>query len=145
MSAPTVKLFRYCRSAVMGVFGYFEVEGQLFHTVECPWKNNEPSISCIPPGTYSAGWMATTTFVPLGFKGKTWYLYGNTVGYDVGHRTRIAIHIANTVDDIQGCIGVGLREAVGQNGKWSVGDSTDALEKMRELLPDQFKLIIFDM
>ena len=65
-------------------------------TIERPWMGNAPNLSCIPEGLYP---------VVLG--------RFNAGGYDcyelpeVPGRTLIKIHIANTMDDLLGCIGIG--------------------------------------
>jgi hypothetical protein len=66
-------------------------------TVELPWKNNAPFISCIPPGTYKCiPWESEKFDYPcikvLGVPG----------------RTGIVIHRANKISEILGCIGPGM-------------------------------------
>jgi hypothetical protein len=136
-----VTLIRRAYMPKMGVFGELTVKGERFFTVEKPWSGNEPFHSCIPEGKYKANTLPTTTPVPEGFQGKTWYLHGGSVGIDVGLRTRIAIHIANTAQDVAGCIGVGKRLSC-LRGQWSVAHSMDALTRLRTLLPDEFELKI---
>lgn len=66
-------------------------------TIERSWRDNERSISCIPVGSY---------VMKLGR-----YHKGDYPAYEVMSvpgRTDIKFHIANTVDDVAGCIGVGL-------------------------------------
>lgn len=67
-------------------------------TVERPWLNNAPHISCIPAGTYTVqyAWSARwNRLMPMLL--------------DVPHRSLIEIHPANTAADVEGCIGPGLR------------------------------------
>lgn len=67
-------------------------------TVERPWLNNAPHISCIPAGLYpmqyawSDRWQRIMPFV-----------------MDVPFRDLIEVHVANVAADVEGCIGVGLR------------------------------------
>jgi hypothetical protein len=72
-----------------------------FPTVERPWKNNEPNVSCIPAGYYPVKWVITQTA-------------GNMNGYGIGlegvpDRSLIRIHAGNTADDLRGCIAPGMQ------------------------------------
>lgn len=44
-------LLRY-ESSDQGTFGFLIFGGEHIHTLELPWRNNQPNISCIPRGTY---------------------------------------------------------------------------------------------
>ena len=81
-------------------------------TVELPWKNNKPYISCIPSGVYKAFRRASER-------------NGNVIELnDVPGRTFIQIHIGNTADDLSGCIAVGYERwanGVGRSGE-AIGD-----------------------
>jgi hypothetical protein len=80
-----------------GVFGRMRVNGMTFYTVEEQNLGNKPRVSCIPAGTYKCV--------------RSKY---NKGGYDtfevtgVPNRSRILFHVANTEEDIEGCVGVGL-------------------------------------
>lgn len=83
-----------------GVFGNLSVvsgEVQLV-TVEDDWRDNQPRISCIPDGIYK---LQRTIYYKHGYE--TFEVTG------VPGRSRILIHPANTEEDLEGCIGVGLR------------------------------------
>ena len=67
-------------------------------TVEDDWRENAPKISCIPAGLYS---LHRTIYHKHGYE--TVEVMG------VPGRSRILIHPANTEEDLEGCIGVGLR------------------------------------
>jgi hypothetical protein len=67
-------------------------------TVEDDWRSNAPRISCIPAGLYA---LHRTTYYKHGYE--TFEVMG------VPSRSRILIHPANTEEDLEGCIGVGLR------------------------------------
>lgn len=76
--------------------GYLAVDGQVIaYTLELPWKNNEPLISSIPAGIYSAHLRYD--------KGDKWRMqFDNVEG-----RSGVQIHIGNYTDEIEGCILVG--------------------------------------
>jgi len=81
-----------------GVFGIMTVGNTILHTMEEDWKDNKPSISCIPDGKYRLH--------------RTVYHRGGYPAYeimDVPGRSRILIHVANTEENVKGCIGVGTR------------------------------------
>lgn len=82
-----------------GVFGRLVIpDGRTLFTLEDDWKNNEPRESCIPAGEYTLR--------------RTIYHKHNLETFevcDVPNRSRILIHPANTENDIEGCIGVGMR------------------------------------
>lgn len=89
-----------------GTFGKLIAEDKTFYTVEKPWQNNAPEISCVPDGEY--------TLTPHNSK-----KYGNVlclINEDKGvthfkesHSKRYAclIHTANYERDVLGCIGLG--------------------------------------
>lgn len=75
------------------------------YTLERPWRMNQRTISCIPPGTYIAK--------------LDMYYGGDGVGgakndypayelQDVPDRSEIKIHIGNYVRNVVGCIAIGL-------------------------------------
>jgi hypothetical protein len=81
-----------------GIFGWLRVGDLELATVELPWKDNVPFKSAIPVGTYP---------LKLGM-----YNRGGYPAYeilDVPGRGLIKIHVANTMDQLLGCIGPGLK------------------------------------
>ncbi len=100
-------------------------------TVELPWKDNQPFISCIPPGIYTCKKRYTKKH------GLHWEIK------DVYGRTVILIHIANFVSDLQGCVAVGLHhDDIDKDGYLDVGSSFAAMKKLRKVLPEELKIII---
>lgn len=67
-----------------------------FWTVEKPWKDNEPFVSCIPAGNYTMVRRDSPRFGP-----RTWEVS------DVPGRTHILLHVGNTANDVVGCISLG--------------------------------------
>jgi len=86
--------FAYLES---GTLGKLTVGPWSCYTIERPWKDNEPNVSCIPEGTYKC-----EPFSGDRFKDVVQIL-------DVPGRTFILFHVANFPHDIEGCIGVGDR------------------------------------
>lgn len=76
--------------------GRLTVGSEIFWTVEKPWKDNQPFISCIPAGKYEITKGDSPRFGP-----NTWQVM------DVPGRTHILFHVGNTSDDVVGCIAVG--------------------------------------
>ena len=89
------------RAGDNGTFGKVFVNGRhIAETLELPWRNNQPYISCIPCGIY------TLT------KRRTWFNAKN-LGHTfevcpIPNRTAILIHPGNTVEDLKGCIAPGM-------------------------------------
>lgn len=78
-----------------GTLGKLTVGPWSCYTIERPWKNNQPSVSCIPEGEYRCEPFSGTRFKDV------------VQVMDVPDRTFILIHVANFPHDIEGCIGVG--------------------------------------
>lgn len=96
---------------------------QVCMTLELPWKDNKPDVSCIPAGTYEVVRYASPSH-----------------GYDVflvkgvPGRSYIEIHKGNTVADTHGCIVVGRRFGMvgDQHGVTDSALAFDALMKRLE-------------
>ena len=72
-------------------------DGNVFYTVEKPWCDNRPNISCIPTGVYNLGRVDSPKFGPA-----TWEIK------DVPGRSHILIHAGNTANDVVGCLALGV-------------------------------------
>lgn len=113
-------LKRFCYHP-KGTLGVIEVDGEKFYSIERPWLNNKPNVSCIPTGSYDMGWRQSPRF------GETWHVK------EVEGRTHILIHVANFPDDVQGCIGLGT----GLMGdRIAVSNSRAAVKKFEDLTRD---------
>jgi len=66
-----------------------------FTTIELPWLNNKPTISCIPLGTYQAKKILSPTF--------GWCIHI----LNVPNRSDILIHYGNFYTNTKGCILIG--------------------------------------
>lgn len=115
-----------------GTFGVLVYKNRpICVTCEDPWEDNKPNISCIPTGTYNV--------IPHSgdrFKG-VWEI---TM---VPGRKAVLIHNGNTIKDTHGCILVGSQFG-DLDGLPSVNGSVMALNKLRGILPKEFKLVIMD-
>lgn len=115
-----------------GTFGILSLEGKpLCVTLELSWKQNKAKVSCIPEGFYNCIPHTGPKF------SNVWRLL------NVPGRDSILIHAGNTVDDIQGCILVGLSFGELKGGP-AVLHSMDALEMLRRKLPKEFTLQVID-
>jgi hypothetical protein len=125
------KLIRY-GSTPMGTFGELHVAGHRFFTVERPWLNNEPFVSCVPAGLYALEAHDSQSHPDV------WALVNHSLGvYHFDHpdaiRTAILIHVANVASELAGCIAPGTGQGC-PYGKWGVTHSGDAIDKLREIL-----------
>jgi|TARA_B110000908_G_scaffold117875_1_gene138185 hypothetical protein len=120
-------LERFCYHP-KGTLGVIKFAGETFYSVERPWLDNEPNVSCVPEGTYDVHWRESPKF------GHTWELK------DVENRTYILMHVANFPKDVQGCIGLGtslMGDTVG------VGDSRNAMKMFNALTKDiEWRIVI---
>lgn len=105
----------------MGTFGEMTFNGFKCYTVERPWLDNKPEISCIPEGVYTANLYES----PTPGRGIVWQLN------NVPHRTFIQIHRGNTEDDVVGCIAVGKDLGFIDN-KWAVSNSRKAFGELMD-------------
>ena len=101
----------------MGTFGRMKYKDLTCYTVEKPWQNNAAYTSCIPVGIYK---------LKLGryHRGK----YDCYELCNVPNRTLIKIHVANTANDLMGCIALGNRLGTVDNW-WAVLNSTETHAK----------------
>jgi len=114
----------------MGTFGKITVNGQTLYTVERPWLNNAPTISCIPKGTYDCK--------------PRWYNRGDYPAVEVTNvtkRTHILFHIGNTMNDSAGCILVNFRLGYVDN-MWAGVSSRIAFKTFMEHYDKDFTLLI---
>ena len=103
--------------------------------IELPDKKNRRKISCIPEGTYWGQRVQSEKF------GKSFLLE------NVPNRDAVMIHIGNFAAgkqvDTLGCILPGMRfKDTNKDGVLDVVESTAAMNKLREILPERFQIII---
>lgn len=127
-----------------GTFGHLTLsDGQELRTVELPWRDNAPTVSCIPPGVYRCETVHSPRF-------------GRVYGVrDVPGRSHILFHAGNFGGDkdqgwntdLQGCIAPALKVGMLQNrnGKAQRAglSSKSALERLHawgDLLPFELEI-----
>jgi hypothetical protein len=127
----TIKIFRWGNTP-HGVFGHLQVfsgRTEIFgcFTVERPWVNNLPNVSCIPAGAYRTKLQDHVKEDGTSYKALELL--------NVIDRDNIEIHIANTMDDLKGCIGVGSELGWVKN-RWAVTNSTETYKKFMAAVGD---------
>lgn len=112
-------------------FGILKTDGAPFAvTLELPWRNNLPGLSCIPAGAYVCRRIQSPKF-------------GNTFEItNVPMRTHILFHKGNTTHDTEGCVLVG--EAFEDGG---IAYSGKGYAELMALLADvdEFMIIIHEV
>jgi hypothetical protein len=129
MLAVTLRRFAL---APDGAFGILTLpSGRELWTAERPWRDNQPRVSCIPPGRYQCGPRRY-------FRGG----YDAIEVRDVPGRSDILFHRGNRPRDVQGCIVVGVRRGC-VAGEWGVLGSSEAFDQlMAEVGGETFELTV---
>jgi|TARA_R110000824_G_scaffold340920_1_gene527398 hypothetical protein len=112
--------------------GLLELGEHHWYTVERPWLDNAPNISCIPTGEYAMEKVTSPRFGP-----------GTLEIMDVPGRTHILIHAANWSKQLEGCIAPGRGLFAHLEG---VTNSKNALRELERLTGDvdRMSLVIAD-
>ncbi len=101
---------------------------RIAHTLENPWLNNQPRISCIPTGKYKVKNDNNGRF-------RWWSIR------DIPNRGLIEIHEGNKVTDTLGCVLVG--NAISEyNNTLYIRNSLVTLRHLKKILPNNFILNI---
>lgn len=122
MTPPRLERYEYAPASVHG--SLFLGNGTVLKTLERPWRDNEPFVSCVPEGIYELVRHMGTKYQD------TWALDGETVAPspEAGRaRSTCVFHAGNTVRDTTGCVLVGL-ERVGDE----LRGSREAMNLLRE-------------
>ena len=111
----------------------------LCYTMEKPWKDNQPMISCVPAGVYELNPCTSPRF------GETYCLENTDLGvseHGKTKRTHILIHKANMESELYGCIAP-VRYFGVLNGKveWCGLDSTSAYNRLMKELNGELHFI----
>lgn len=115
--------------ATLGIV-FDENKKEICRSLENPWRDNKPNISCIPEGIYTVKKDSTGKF-------KYWKIL------NVIERENIEIHTGNKQKDTKGCLIFGARWCF-MDDELAVSNSKDTLDylKNRKILPDEFQLEI---
>jgi len=118
-----------------GVFVATDAAGNLLFqcvTLELPWLDNQPQVSCIPEGIYQVRTRRTDKF------GLHYHVQ------DVPGREWILFHPANYTSQLRGCIIPGFHLTdLNKDGIPDITDSKAALNSMLANLGGEFTLNIF--
>lgn len=105
--------------------GFIDLPNKRLQTLERPWDNNIAGKSCIPEGTYRV----------KRDKSGRWQYYAIQ---NVPSRTFIEIHPANYVNQLEGCLALGMAR---MEDNISVASSKDALSVFMDYVgEDDFEL-----
>lgn len=110
----------------LGIFTYIKPDSSIFvcKSLELPWKDNAPKISCIPTGVYECKY----TFSP----------HMNKFTYEilnVPERAGIRIHAANSYTQLLGCIALGnALKDINLDGQQDVIHSGDTILQFEQLM-----------
>lgn len=130
MRQLVLKRIHLSNTATLGII-YLD-DKEICRTLENPWLNNEPFISCIPKHNYVVKKYSSSKYPDV------WELQ------DVQGRSSILIHVGNRAKHTQGCILVG--EKWGFLGDdLAVLNSKKTLDKLRDILDDKFLLKIIEL
>ena len=132
-----IRLNRFYHDLEEGMFGILSFKNVQLVTVECPWKNNQRFVSCVPSGEYELDRHSGISYR------NTWALVGETVShyYDSKSLNNLeryccVFHVANKASELEGCIAVGT-----WFGKWDGGlaviDSAYAMTILRDILDQE--------
>lgn len=110
-----------------GTIGVLRVNGVFVCcTLELPWKDNTPNVSCFPTGMYEVHLEYSHRY-----NRKLWEVKG------VEGRSEIKFHIANFLTDLRGCVGVGLYQSHDSDGQRSVLKSAKAFDRFMAAMGDR--------
>ena len=130
-----MRLVRLTKDADTPTYGVLLNEGIPFAlTLERPWLENMPNVSCIPAGVYKAIRHVSPTF------GETFWVQ------DVPGRTEILFHKGNRVSDSAGCVLIG-ESFTYLMGEPAIGSSTAGFKEFMNILEgrNEFTIEIEDI
>lgn len=129
MQQLVLKRIHLTNTATLGIM-YLNGE-EICRTLENPWLNNHPFISCVPKHNYLVKSYSSAKYPDV------WELQ------DVNDRSKILIHVGNRAEHTEGCILVGLNWGF-LGDDLAVLNSRKALDKLREVLNNEFLLKIIE-
>lgn len=104
-------LYRYGSIPGVGTYGFFEIDGARFETIEQPWDHNIPFHSCVPCGEYrlvphKSNRFGINTYALVNEDLNVYYRRSD-IPIDEEGRYKILIHASNVPSQLQGCIAPG--------------------------------------
>lgn len=111
-------------SSPLGTLGELQAGDFRCVTMEPPWRDNEPNVSCIPAGEYPCLWRQSPRY------GWTYAVAG------VPGRSAILIHAGNTYRHTRGCILPGARRGA-LGGLPAVLLSRDTTRRLFQVLKEE--------
>ncbi len=127
-----VNLIRFS-STDKGVCGVLSFNGFKCNTLERPWLNNKPMVSCIPVGIYKCVYTYSKKFPQGSFQ-----------LLDVPNRGGIRVHSGNYISHIQGCIMLGKKLATLADGRLMITSSKPTVQAFEALFnkkPFELKIV----
>lgn len=117
----TLTRFYMTKEVTMGRLVFHGRDHTPIYTLELPWRDNQRSVSCIPPGTYECAPYTSQKYPDV------------CEVLAVPDRTAILFHTGNGLDDTEGCIlpGMGL---IIEPGKPFVTSSGNAMALIRGMM-----------
>lgn len=121
--------------------GVLEVEGEIFQTIEPPWRDNKPFKSCIPAGDYLLephnGGKYAGTYAMINEAMGVYHLPQDRK--DNTDRYACVFHAANWASQLEGCCALGIGKAEGYDKRTSlvlpmVTQSRVAMKKFKALI-----------
>ena len=102
-------------------------------TIERPWLDNEPNVSCVPAGIYRLIPHDSPKF------GKTYELENKELDVSKCGRTKRTYclfgHVGNTVEDVTGCVAFGWRVILGREHPF-ITDSRTSTQRVLEYIKE---------
>jgi len=116
----------------LGTFNVSNERGQpLFAalSLERGWLDNEPNVSCIPPGTYPVELEYSPAFDKMLWEIK-----------NVPNRSETKFHTANYWRQLKGCVSLGLRATdIDHDGYLDITNSGDTMKQFHKVMGDDKK------
>lgn len=138
-----VKLTRTALNAVetLGILEVFKDGVRVFdcHTLERPWLDNKPEVSCIPADTYHCAYTNSIHLSKLAGHAVDTYEVQN-----VPKRAGIRIHSASYYSQLEGCIALGYSLLdINADHELDLLNSRQAIKDFETLMnKEQFDLVI---
>ena len=122
MTGPVVQLWRFPEFAST-TFGLLIAPGDWRRaTIELPWRDNAPNVSCIPTGDHQAFW--------------AWSPRHGRAVYHVAAEGRagVEVDVANWSSELRGCLAMGRKIAKFPGKGWGITNSRSSRRAFHQLM-----------